>query len=188
AWRALFVSVGSFSRNSILRLLGRPLPLQSIPVRRPLGNTGTVSPPMRVFHTACIMCAAASLAVVFPSVTAIVGIATGFGSVLWTFIMPVIMILILRHRAEKERSLHKDCQTSGIRERLLSSPLSSPPMSPRQSPRFSPSPSIAEIPPMSLNGEEDSEICMHIDEPDSGKRSTVVLADRSPEKRVIELQ
>ena len=25
------------------------------------------------------------------------------------------MILILRHRAEKERSLHKDCQTSGIR-------------------------------------------------------------------------
>ena len=122
---------------------------------------------------------------VFPSVTAIVGIATGFGSVLWTFIMPVVMILILRHRAGKERCLIEG-PGSGIRERLLSSPLSSPPMSPCPSPRFSPTPSIPEIPPMTLN-EEDSEMCMHIDEPDSGKRSTVVFTGKVREEEASDV-
>ncbi|CAE7732381.1 RPA190 [Symbiodinium microadriaticum] len=175
AWRALFQALARFCRNGVLMLLRRP---RSTVVMMLFPAVAASLP--RDDYRKGILSAAASLAVVFPSVTAIVGIATGFGSVLWTFIMPVVMILILRHRAGKERCLIEG-PGSGIRERLLSSPLSSPPMSPCPSPRFSPTPSIPEIPPMTLN-EEEPEMCMHIDEPDSGKRSTVVFTGKTREE------
>eukprot|EP00435_Cladocopium_sp_Y103_P052269 s427_g16.t1 len=78
-------------------------------------------PTKRVLHTAAILTTAASLAVIFPSVTAIVSIATGFGSVLWTFIMPMVMIFILRHRAGRTAdasSMLPDLSESLKRERL----------------------------------------------------------------------
>lgn len=136
------------------------------------------------------MLCAATLAVIFPSVTSIVGIATGFGSVLWTFIMPVVMIFILRHRACKAKidgslRIVLPALEDAKRERLLSSPLASPAWSPRESPLesplLSPTPSFNDLPPLTLDGSDGSEeMCMQIEEPDSGKKSTVVLVSQSP--------
>ncbi|CAE8605529.1 unnamed protein product [Polarella glacialis] len=67
----------------------------------------------RVLHTSFLLGIPVFMAIVFPSVTSLVGIATGFGSVLWTSVMPVVMVFVLR---------------------LLSDPLASPPCSPRSSP------------------------------------------------------
>lgn len=152
-------------------------------------------PTRRVLHTAGILMTAASLAVIFPSVTAIVSIATGFGSVLWTFIMPMVMIFILRHRAGRHADassmLPELSESSLKRERLLSSPLASPMASPswsprgseRSSPTLSPQPSsalISEAANFQLGGDE--EVCMQIEEPDSGWKSTVCHTELRPER------
>ncbi|CAK9025474.1 unnamed protein product [Durusdinium trenchii] len=149
----------------------------------PVENVRPPTGPLRVLHTAVIMSVAASLALIFPNVTSIVGIATGFGSVLWTFIMPMVMILILRHRAAHGKidgaPLHIPGLGSSKRERLLNSPLASPTWSPRNSqrssPTLSPAPSatsLTEVPNLVLEAQED--ICMQIEEPDSGWTSTVL--------------
>eukprot|EP00913_Durusdinium_trenchii_P024595 g23088.t1 len=134
----------------------------------PVENVRPPTGPLRVLHTAVIM---------------IVGIATGFGSVLWTFIMPMVMILILRHRAAHGKidgaPLHIPGLGSSKRERLLNSPLASPTWSPRNSqrssPTLSPAPSatsLTEVPNLVLEAQEDPR--EPIEEPDSGWTSTVL--------------
>lgn len=86
----------------------------------------------RVLETAILLAVPAVMSCVFPSIASLIGMATGFGSVLWTFVMPVVMIFVLRRRAAMmEFKGH-------LEERLLSSPLASLPESPASSCSASP--------------------------------------------------
>eukprot|EP00441_Pelagodinium_beii_P015551 CAMPEP_0197664714 /NCGR_PEP_ID=MMETSP1338-20131121/58802_1 /TAXON_ID=43686 ORGANISM="Pelagodinium beii, Strain RCC1491" /NCGR_SAMPLE_ID=MMETSP1338 /ASSEMBLY_ACC=CAM_ASM_000754 /LENGTH=588 /DNA_ID=CAMNT_0043243409 /DNA_START=122 /DNA_END=1884 /DNA_ORIENTATION=- len=84
---------------------------------------------LRVLQTAGLMLVPAVMAVNVPTVTALVGIATGFGSVLWTFVMPVVMVYTLRRRAANAECSDGRGSRRPDLDRLLSSPLASPPWS-----------------------------------------------------------
>lgn len=86
----------------------------------------------RILETTILLAVPAVMSCVFPSIASLVGMATGFGSVLWTFVMPVVMVFVLRRRA-----VILDFK-GPLEERLLSSPLASLPESPASSCSASP--------------------------------------------------
>jgi len=100
------------------------------------GAAGALATKTRLIYTAVLLTLPAAISLAFPSVTSIVGVATGFGSVLWTFIMPVVMVVVLRRQCAEGKL--RSSLASRRCERLLSSPLASPLWSPASSPGGSP--------------------------------------------------
>lgn len=91
---------------------------------------------VRCAVTAAILLVTAVISNGFPNVTSIIGIACGFGMVLYMFVVPCVVMCALRWR--RGPGIMRGHSGESLTELLLSSPLSSPLMGPKKSGMVSP--------------------------------------------------